>query len=103
MRTSIAQVYFLGGHDGEDNYLADGYTFQPLQNDTESLPDMPAARSHFAAGSIDNTSIIVVGGYSSEANENSNTPESCSFVYNVSTNAWSTGACLKQGRGAACG
>lgn len=96
-------LYQIGGHDGEDNYLTQGISLSVLANVTNNFSAMPSARSHFAAGSPDNTSIIVAGGYSSEANENRNIPENCTLLYNVSSDAWSTGPCLVQGRGSACG
>ena len=52
------QLYVIGGHDGEDNYLAQGYSFTPLTNVSGNFSAMPAARSHFAAGSPDNTTIL---------------------------------------------
>ena len=100
---TLPQVYVFGGHDENDNYLTDGFSYQPLQNITGNVSNLPSARSHFAAGSISNTTIILAGGYSSEANENNNLPENCSLIYNVSADSWASGPCLKQGRGSACG
>lgn len=93
----------MGGHDGSNTYLAQGFTYDPVLNVTADLPSMPSGRSHFAAGSTDNVTLVVVGGYSSEANESSNAPEKCSLMYNKTANSWSNGACLTTARGATCG
>ena len=97
------QLYILGGHDANENYLSSGFSYNPVLNLTGNMSSMPAARSHFTAGTIDNATLYVIGGYSSKANESSNSPENCSLAYDIADDSWTSGACLVQGRGAACG
>jgi len=54
------QLYHIGGHDGDDDYLTQGLSLSLLANVTNNFSTMPAPRSHFAAGSPDNTSVIGV-------------------------------------------
>ena len=98
----LIQLYIFGGHDANGTYLATGESWGVLTNSTNSTASMPAARSHYGAAAINNQTVYIVGGYASEANETSNTPERCNYVYNVTANSWSTGACLNQSRGALC-
>ena len=97
------QLYVVGGHDANGNYLSSGFSYNPVLNLTGNVSSMPAARSHFAAGTIDNATIYVIGGYSSKANESSSRPENCSLAYDIADDSWTSGACLVQGRGSACG
>lgn len=96
------QLYIFGGHDENGNYLADGQVWSVQVNSTSNPAQMPTARSGYGAGAINNATIYIVGGYSSQANETNNVPEACNLVYNVTGDTWSTGACLQQSRGATC-
>ena len=98
----MSQLYIFGGHDENGTYLSSGESWGVLTNVSNATASMPSARSHYGAAAINNQTVYVVGGYSSEADETNNRPESCNLVYNVAADSWSTGACLNQSRGAHC-
>ena len=44
----------------------------------------------------------VVGGYSSDADEENATPGACLLSYNVAADSWTSGACMNSPRADAC-
>ena len=57
-------LYLFGGWDGQ-NYLADAYRFDPVENSWQILPSMPTARA-FMAGGVVKGKFYLVGGYDGE-------------------------------------
>ena len=44
----------------------------------------------------------VVGGYSSDADEENSTPGACLLAYSVAADAWTAGPCMRSPRADAC-
>jgi len=57
-------LYFMGGWDGE-RFLADGYVYDPVEDNWASLPPMKHARAN-AAGGLVTDRLYVIGGQDGE-------------------------------------
>ena len=90
------QVYILGGMDGTGQFLTSALAYDSiLDTDNTTLADLPSPRATFTAAVL-NSSIHVIGGFSSSSAAASNRPEACSLIFDTQANSWSQGPCLVQ-------
>ncbi|KAK9810368.1 hypothetical protein WJX72_009543 [[Myrmecia] bisecta] len=96
------KAWIVGGHDGNGTYLTSVFVYDSILNaGNSSLADMPEPRTGFATAYL-NGSIYVIGGFKSEANEQSGSPEKCTLVYDTVADKWSQRACLSEARAESC-
>ena len=87
---AVVQIYLIGGK-GSNNTILDQITaYDAVLDEDTNLTSLPEPRSRFALAT-DNSSIWLVGGYGSSANESAGNPEVSSFfrVQNVIQSAGS--------------
>jgi hypothetical protein len=73
-------LYFFGGWDGQQ-YLAEGYKYNPVDDSWSSLPGMEHARAHASGGLVDDR-FYVVGG------QRGNQPLDVCEYFDPAENAW---------------
>lgn len=101
--TGGAVILMLGGLDGAGAPLASVLSYDAvLDMYNATLAPMPTPRTHLAAAASDADTVVVIGGYKDAASLAAQTPESCVFIYSVSSNVWTSDCSDDAAVGDAC-
>ncbi len=89
------KVYVFGGSGAGGNTLSDCWEFDPVNNSWTQKASMPGPRIYHTAVAFNDSVIFVLGGAVDGAAAADNTV----YLYNISTNSWSTVTPMPTARG----